>query len=149
MIRDRSDPGFTLIELMIVVAIIAIIAAVAIPSLQNARKAGVEAAVVSMARTLVTVNEQYRVRHGVYMPDATTLTLEIPQLGPTLNEYDSTYYPGTSNWSIVAFPRERGVSGDRSYYVDHTGVIRSTESLLATAQARRFSNLASGQCSPV
>ena len=52
MIEQRG--GFTLIELMIVVAIIAIIAAIAIPSLLNARKSGNQASAVSSLKTLVS-----------------------------------------------------------------------------------------------
>jgi prepilin-type N-terminal cleavage/methylation domain-containing protein len=62
----KRNEGFTLIELMIVVAIIAIIAAIAIPSLLNARKAGNEASAISSCRTLCTVNEQYRTRFQAY-----------------------------------------------------------------------------------
>ncbi len=48
----RRAAGFTLIELMIVVAIIAIIAAIAIPSLLKARQAANEIAVVTALHTI-------------------------------------------------------------------------------------------------
>ena len=72
----KRNQGFTLIELMIVVAIIAIIAAIAIPSLLNARKAGNEASAISSLRTLTTVNEQYRTRFGDYSDSMTSLSAE-------------------------------------------------------------------------
>ena len=72
----RREEGFTLIELMIVVAIIAIIAAIAIPSLLNARKAGNEASAISSLRTLTTVNEQYRTRFQNYAGDLSDLNDE-------------------------------------------------------------------------
>jgi len=65
--------GFTLIELMIVVAIIAIIAAIAIPNLLTSRMSANEGAAVANLRTLVTVCEQYRSRFGQYPPDLATL----------------------------------------------------------------------------
>src|SRR5262249_12229904 len=68
--------GFTVIELMIVIAIIAIIASIAIPSLLNARKSGNEASAISSLRTICTVNEQYRTRFGVYTPDLATLNAQ-------------------------------------------------------------------------
>ena len=52
--------GFTLIELMIVVAIIAIIAAIAIPGMLRARMAANEANAIGSLRTISTAEIQYQ-----------------------------------------------------------------------------------------
>ena len=124
----KRREGFTLIELMIVVAIIAIIAAIAIPSLLNARKAGNEASAISSLRTLTTVNEQYRTRFQTYAINLTDLSgagYIDSVLGSGLKSGYTFGYAGALNtWTCTAGPTTLGTTGDRYFFVDQTGVIR-------------------------
>ena len=55
-----KSKGFTLIELMIVVAIIAIIAAIAIPNLLRSRMAANETAAIAACKSFATAEDIYR-----------------------------------------------------------------------------------------
>jgi prepilin-type N-terminal cleavage/methylation domain-containing protein len=60
----RKEQGFTLIELMIVIAIIAILAAILIPNFLHARAEAVTAACEGNEKQLATAEEEYSVDNG-------------------------------------------------------------------------------------
>ena len=127
----KRQEGFTLIELMIVVAIIAIIAAIAIPSLLNARKAGNEASAISSLRTLTTVSEQYRTRFQTYPTGGLTALQGAGYIDSVLGAgtksgYDFAYASAANTWSCSATPDTATTTGDRGFFVDQSGVIRFT-----------------------
>ncbi len=67
---SQAKNAFTLIELLIVVAIIGILAAIAVPNFLNAQTRAKISRVAADQKSLATALEQYRLDNGTYPPDA-------------------------------------------------------------------------------
>ncbi|MFH1982590.1 MAG: prepilin-type N-terminal cleavage/methylation domain-containing protein [Pseudomonadota bacterium] len=82
----NNDKGFTLIELMIVIAIIGILAAIAIPNFVSYRQRSYDAASLSDMKNMMTAQEAYFVDDMTYKTfAATTGTVALPALSLTKN----------------------------------------------------------------
>jgi type IV pilus assembly protein PilA len=138
MFNLRRRRGFSLIELLIVIAIILIIITIALPRFQKAQMFARETSALAAIRTIHTVQVQYYSQYGKY---ATALT----ELGPPASGADSPTAAGlidnvlalgdkggykftlTANqggYIINANPLAYGTSGSRSFYSDQSMVVR-------------------------
>ncbi len=70
--NNRSQKGFTLVEIMIVVVIIGLLAAMAIPAFQKVRQSSLEKTVLNDARQIGSAAQQYMMENGV-----TTFTITV------------------------------------------------------------------------
>lgn len=71
--KMKNQKGFTLIELMIVIAIIGILAAIAIPQFSAYRKRSYDSAAQADLRNAATAQEAYYVDNSIYTITAATL----------------------------------------------------------------------------
>src|SRR5690242_8098722 len=153
----RKQKGFSLIELLIVVAIILIIAAIAIPNLLRARIAANESSAVGNLRTLNTAEVSFITAYpGTgYAPTLTVLgdpgnicpaatptatnaclidnTLAPATAAPGKSGYILTYAGAAGAYTIKNDPVSPGSSGVKHFFTDSSGVIRFDPAAAATA----------------
>ena len=132
----RCVRGFTLVEIMIVVAIIALLAAIAIPNVLRGRTTANESAAIGNLRALVSSLEMWRSVNSAYPNPWTDLFNATPAYGPpsfnvsmannTVQGYLYRYTALSANaaYNIIAQPATVNRTGTRSFYVDEAATIR-------------------------
>jgi type IV pilus assembly protein PilA len=140
--RRRNQRGFSLIELLIVIAIILIILSIALPKMSQSQMHAREMGAIATLKTINTVQIQYQSQFGQYASS-------LAQLGPpagaggsegaqaanlisgnlasgSTGGYNYTVTQTPTGFAAVAVPKVYNNTGRRSFYLDQTGVIRES-----------------------
>jgi prepilin-type N-terminal cleavage/methylation domain-containing protein len=118
----RKEHGFTLIELMIVIAIIAIIALIAIPNLLSSRLVANETSTIGTLRSLASAQAEFQARQivdqdadglgeygflqemaGSVIPRGAATMLDPPSISQALGNVDATGVATKSGYVLVFF----------------------------------------------
>jgi type IV pilus assembly protein PilA len=149
----RKQKGFSLIELLIVVAIILIIAAIAIPNLLRSRIAANESSAVGSMRSINTAQVTYASTYPDTGFGANLTVLGPPASGSQVTStaaglvdnvlgcasqpcsksgYKFSVSGTTSAYNTGGDPITPGQTGQRYFYSDASGVIRYNGTAVAT-----------------
>jgi len=137
--RQRRRRGFSLIELLIVIAIILVIVTIAVPQYNKQMMSAHETAAIQAIQTIHAVETQYYSQFGRY-------AVSLAELGPPasgaagpaaadliskdLTEGKKSGYVFTvsatpTGYAVSAVPESFNSSGRRTFYSDQTLVVRN------------------------
>jgi type IV pilus assembly protein PilA len=137
MFNFRNRRGFSLIELLIVIAIILIIITIAVPKLQRARMYAQETAAIGAIRTIHTAQVQYYSQYSRYAASLTELGPPASgSAGPAAADLIGNDLAGglkqgykfkvtgvQGGYQVDAEPDAFNSSGSRTFFSDQTMVI--------------------------
>ena len=150
----KKQKGFSLIELLIVVAIILIIAAIAIPNLLKSKMAANESSAVGSVRTLNTAEVTYaagcpnigysatlaEMNTGALCTSGTSIIDNVLGKDPAVKSGYKMAAPGGAavagivpTFAVSAVPQKVGQTGQRAFCSDESGVVRFDVTGLVTA----------------
>ena len=158
MLKNRCEKGFSLIELLVAVAIILIISAIAIPNLLRSKVSANEASAVGSVRTILGANNTYSATYNIGFPTslaklcpAKPATSAAADLIDSLlcagakSGYSFTYVAGPAvggtitTFTLNADPISVGQTGQRHFFANQTGVIRFNTAAAATVADKPIS----------
>jgi prepilin-type N-terminal cleavage/methylation domain-containing protein len=130
--RNRPHNGFTLVEILIVVAIIVTVSAIAIPNLVRARINANEASAVASLKTLTSAAEAFRMAQmpARFPGNLSEMTgteppfIDVVLASGNKSGYSFSWTGGVNTYSVIASPQTPNATGVREFFLDQSGVIR-------------------------
>ena len=131
-----SRRGFTLVEIMVVLAIVMTLATLVVSNVLRARHNANEVAAVAACKTIVTACQNFYANNLPHTYPSSLLDLILPLSNPpyidsvlasgTRQGYNFTYvFIDAESFTLNADPSLSGKTGSRHFFVNESGVIKA------------------------